>query len=185
MSLAPGRFALLLSISALAGCASMPRDVRLQNLDGLPPGKLCVRIEPLADLRPTPQRVGVTRNGFYAPTAEARTPDDLSAWITGALQHRLLKPDCSGHDLLLQGTIREAFVDEFWNLDAQIVVWLGLRRGNQELLAAKFEGRHLQLSHAGAGIEFAEALQGALKNLLETAVPALETAATRPPPPAL
>ena len=170
----------------VSGCASVPRVVRLEQPDPGRPSPICIKVEPFSDARADKTRIGVARNGFYWPTGSASTDDDVAQWVATHLRASL-SPDSCVPELVVEGRIREVFVDEYFNLNARFVVSLRLERGRTLIFDRDFETTYSQLSHLGTSAEFQETLRKGLASFGERAIPAIIAAAAdvRPMPPGL
>jgi len=169
----------------LGGCVYVPRVVKLEQPDPGQPSPICIQVEPFSDTRVDKTLIGVVRNGFYWPEGNARTEGDVARWITDHLRASLTPESCVP-EFSLQGRVREVFVDEWFNLNARIVVSLRLERQQTVILERDLEVTYSQLSHLGSNSEFEETLRKALAAFGQRAIPAvIAAAADAPSTPAL
>jgi hypothetical protein len=167
----------LILVVLFAAC-SFHREVKLEGPPVVPRAE-CIVVEAFTDARDE-ARLGVARNGFGMIIGEAATPDDLAAWTQDVFQ-RVFPPGAScGEPLRLTGVVRRAFVEEFWNLDADVVVTLKLSRGTQVVLERDFRGRYQKVSNLGSAEEFSSTLRDALGALVHDAVSVVIEAAKPP-----
>jgi hypothetical protein len=173
----------------VSGCANVPRVVHLQSPDDGAASPICIKVEPFSDSRVDKKIVGVARNGFYYPIGTATTEDDAAKWIENHLRPSLFPEGCTADsEFAVEGRIRELFVNEWFNLNAKMVVTLRLTRGRTLVMERDIETTYGQLSHLGSGPEFEQTLKKALAVFGERASAAVIAAASddqRPLPPGL
>jgi hypothetical protein len=176
------RLAAIVAFASGLSCAYVPRVLRLEQPENAPTpigSRPCINVDSFGDVRPDRTTVGVARNGLYWPTASARTSDDVPQWVASHFRNAFPCRDrdgCAG-EFLLKGAVRDVFVDEYVNLDGFLVVSLRLERSGVMVFERDFEGRHSQLSQLGSNSEFEETLRQTLKDLGNSAIPAIVDAA--------